>query len=159
MTKSNALLESETNNLSENKKQIERSAKAHWEGSLKTGKGNLSSDSSVLDDTNYSFTTRFEKGVKGTNPEELLAAAHAGCFTMAVAALLSEKELSPTSLDTKATVTMKGLTITNIHLAIAGTVENITSDEFDEIVILAKKSCVISKALNIPISSESYFIG
>jgi lipoyl-dependent peroxiredoxin len=78
-------------------KNMTRTAKAHWIGNLKEGKGTLTTQSGVLDNTNYSFKTRFEEGEKGTNPEELLAAAHAGCFTMAVCAMLTEKGLIATS--------------------------------------------------------------
>ena len=83
-----------------------RTAQAHWQGNLKQGKGTLSTQSGVLQSTNYSFKTRFEEGEQGTNPEELLVAAHAGCFTMAVASMLGAKRITPTKLDTEATLTM-----------------------------------------------------
>ena len=135
-----------------------RTAKAHWQGNLKDGKGTLSTQSSILNNTNYSFKTRFEEGEMGTNPEELLAAAHAGCFTMAVDALLSKQGLNPTSLDTVATLTMEGLTITGIHLSITGSVKGISADEFTVITKDAEKNCIISKALNVAINSEAHFI-
>ena len=91
-----------------------RTANAHWTGSLKEGKGSLSTQSGILDQTNYSFKTRFEENQKGTNPEELLAAAHAGCFTMAVSAMLAAKNITATKLDTLATLTMQGMDITGI---------------------------------------------
>ncbi|MEY3451775.1 MAG: hypothetical protein RL711_1601, partial [Bacteroidota bacterium] len=113
----------------------------------------------VLKQTNYSYKTRFEDGATGTNPEELLAAAHAGCFTMAVAAMLTQKNITPTALDTEATLTMEGLSITNIHLSITGKVPGITADDFIAITKDAEKNCLISKVLNIPISSEAHFKG
>jgi lipoyl-dependent peroxiredoxin len=135
-----------------------RTAKAHWEGNLKEGKGSLSTPSNVLKETKYSFKTRFEDGETGTNPEELLCAAHAGCFTMAVVAMLTQKNITPTTLDTLATLTMEGLSITNIHLSIAGLIPDITADDFTAITKEAEKNCLISKILNIPISSEAHLI-
>lgn len=134
-----------------------RTAKAHWEGTLKEGKGSLTTASKILNETNYSYNTRFEDGASGTNPEELLAAAHAGCFTMAVAAILTQKNITPTALDTEATLTMEGLSITKIHLSITGSIPSITADYFSSIIKDAEKNCLISKVLNIPISSEAHF--
>jgi osmotically inducible protein OsmC len=133
---------------------MKRTASAHWEGDLKTGKGSVSSQSTVLNNTQYSFKTRFEDGV-GTNPEELLAAAHAGCFTMAVSAVLTQAGTPPTSLDTVATLNMEGLDITGIHLSIQGKVPGITSEKFIEVTKGAEKNCIISKALKVTITSES----
>ena len=138
---------------------MKRKATAHWEGNLKDGKGTISTESTVLKQTNYSYKTRFEDGATGTNPEELLAAAHAGCFTMAVAAMLTQKNITPTALDTEAALTMEGLSITNIHLSITGSVPGITADDFTTITKDAEKNCLISKILNIPISSEAHFKG
>ena len=132
-------------------------AKANWKGDLKAGKGTLTTASGVLDNTDYSFKTRFE-GKKGTNPEELLSVSHAGCFTMAVCSILTKKELSPTSLNTEVTLTMEDLTITAIHLSITGKVEGITADEFTAITKDAEKNCIISKALSVPITSEAHFV-
>ncbi len=134
-----------------------RTATAHWEGDLKAGKGSLTTASTILKQTNYSYKTRFEDGEAGTNPEELLAASHAGCFTMAVAAMLTQKKITPTTLDTEATLTMEGLSITTIHLSITGSVPGITADDFTTITKEAEKNCLISKVLNIPISSEAHF--
>ena len=136
---------------------MKRTGTAHWEGDLKTGKGALSTQSTVLNQTQYSFKTRFEDGV-GTNPEELLAAAHAGCFTMAVSMILGQAGFTATSLDTTATVTMEGLAITGVHLAIAGAVPNITLQQFQEMTKGAEQNCLISKALSIPITSEASLI-
>lgn len=136
---------------------MKRSATAHWEGNLKDGKGNLSTQSGVLKHTNYSFKTRFEDGEQGTNPEELLAAAHAGCFTMAVSAMLNDKGITANQLDTEATLTMEGLTVTGIHLKIKGLVPGLTAEEFATTVKDAEQNCVISKTLKIPITSEAHF--
>ena len=137
---------------------MERIAKAHWQGDFKDGKGTLSTESGILNETNYSFKTRFEEGVKGTNPEELLAAAHAGCFTMSVAAILTKKGINPKTLDTKASVTLEGLNITKVHLAITGAVSGLTADGFSEVTKDAAKNCLMSKVLNIPITSESHLL-
>ena len=136
---------------------MQRTATAHWEGDLKTGKGNISSQSTVLNKTQYSFKTRFEDGV-GTNPEELLAAAHAGCFTMAISAALGQAGFAPTSLDTKASLTLEGLDITGIHLVVEGKVPNVSEQVFLDVVKGAEKGCIISKALKVPITSEAKLI-
>jgi len=136
---------------------MKRTAKAHWTGTLKEGKGTLTTPSGILDKTNYSFKTRFE-GEKGTNPEELLAAAHAGCFTMAVGSILTQKGLNPSALDTEAILSMEGLTVTGIHLSITGSVSGISADEFTAITKDAEKNCIISKALSVPITSEAHFV-
>src|SRR5258707_3462331 len=136
---------------------MKRTGSAHWEGDLKTGKGNISSQSTVLSKTQYSYTTRFENGI-GTNPEELLAAAHAGCFTMAVSSILGKGGFKATALDTVATVTLEGLAITGVHLSIQGKVPNISAQQFGEVVKNAEKTCIISKALSVPISSDAELI-
>lgn len=135
-----------------------RTAKAHWQGDLKTGKGTLSTQSGVLDKVNYSFKARFEENEKGTNPEELLAAAHAGCFTMWVASNLTKKGLNPISLDTTASLTLENAAITGTHLTITGSVKGITAEDFNEIVKDAEKNCIISKALSFPITSEAHLV-
>jgi osmotically inducible protein OsmC len=127
-----------------------RTAKAHWSGTLKEGNGTLTTQSGVLDHTKYSFTTRFE-GEKGTNPEELIGAANAGCFTMWVASLLTKKGLIPTSLDTEATITA-------IHLSITGSVPGINAEDFEAVTKEAEKDCIISKALSVPITSEAHLV-
>lgn len=137
---------------------MKRTAKAHWSGTLKEGKGTLTTQSGILDNTNYSFKTRFEEGEKGTNPEELLVAAHAGCFTMSVVSLLNKKGLNPSSLDTTATLTMEGLSITAIHLSITGSGADFTAAEFIAITKEAEKNCIISKSLKVVITSEAHFI-
>jgi len=137
---------------------MKRTAKAHWQGNLKEGKGSLTTPSGILNNTNYSFKTRFEEGEAGTNPEELLAAAHAGCFTMAVGAMLTAKGLTAKALDTEAIVTMEGLAVTSVHLIISGSVDGVTSDEFIAIAKDAEKNCIISKVLSVPITSEATFV-
>ncbi len=139
-------------------KEVKRTASANWQGDLKGGKGTLSTESLVLSEVNYSFKTRFESGESGTNPEELLAAAHAGCFTMSVAAILAKQNYEITSLNTTANVMFVGLDITKIHLSITGLVANITADEFSSAVIDATEKCMISKALKIPVTSESHLL-
>lgn len=109
---------------------MKRTANALWSGTLNEGKGELTTQSRTLEKTNYSFKTRFVGEEKGTNPEELLAVAHAACFTMAVSYMLSEKGLSLTSLNTEATLSMEGLEITGTHLSITGAVPGINADEF-----------------------------
>ncbi|RYG00964.1 MAG: OsmC family peroxiredoxin [Chitinophagaceae bacterium] len=137
---------------------MKRTATAHWTGTIKEGKGELTTQSEVLLQTNYSFKTRFTGEEKGTNPEELLAAAHAGCFTMAVSLGLTQKGLSPDSLDTEAVVSMDNTGITGVHLSIKGSVPGISAEDFVAIVKDAEKNCLISKVLNISISSDAELI-
>jgi osmotically inducible protein OsmC len=129
---------------------MDRSASAIWHGSLKEGSGTLSTQSHVLNNTQYSFHTRFESG-EGTNPEELIAAAHAGCFTMALSAQLTSVEHAPSTLETTATVTMEttedGPSITKIHLVTHATVPGIDKKHFDELAAKAKEGCPISRLL------------
>jgi osmotically inducible protein OsmC len=136
---------------------MKRTASAHWEGDLKTGKGNLSTQSTILNKSQYSFNTRFEEGV-GTNPEELLAASHAGCFTMQVGASLGQAGFPATSLDTVATVTLEGLDIKGVHLSIKGSVPKLTAAQFTEFTKGAEKNCIISKALSVPITSDATLV-
>ena len=137
---------------------MKRTATAHWVGNLKEGQGKLTAQSGIIFKANYGFKSRFEEGEKGTNPEELLAAAHAGCFTMAVCAALSQKGLNPVSLETEATVTMENLVITGVHLSITGTVPGINAEEFKEVTLGADKNCPISKAISVPITSEAQLV-
>lgn len=137
---------------------MKRTSKAHWSGSLKEGNGVLTTQSGVLENTNYSFKSRFEEGETGTNPEELLAAAHAGCFTMWVASLLTQKGLTQVSLDTHATVTLEGVNITGIKLSITGSVPGISVEEFEAVTREAERDCIISKALKIPVTTIAHLI-
>jgi lipoyl-dependent peroxiredoxin len=127
---------------------MKRTANAVWKGDLKAGAGTVSTASGVLSNTNYSFKTRFEDGV-GTNPEELLAAAHAGCFTMAVSAQLAGAGLTATSLETTCTITFEklpdGFAITESHLDLKGKVPGATKEAFDTAVNNAKSGCPVSK--------------
>jgi len=125
-----------------------RKANAVWQGSGKDGQGNLSTASKVLDKTSYSFHTRFEDGEKGTNPEELIGAAHAGCFAMQLSFLLNENNFTATTLDVDATVTFEDGTITKITLNLVGDVPEIDAEEFQQIAHKAKEVCPISKLLN-----------
>lgn len=133
---------------------MKRTGTAHWNGNLKEGKGVLTTQSTTLNKTQYSFKTRFEEGV-GTNPEELLATAHAGCFTMAVSAVLTQAGFTPGDLDTNAVLDldMVGLKINGIHLELkAAPIEGVTAEKFNEIAEGAKANCIISKALSVPIT-------
>ena len=129
---------------------MDRSASAVWQGSLKDGKGTISTQSKTLIDAQYSYSTRFENGV-GTNPEELIAAAHAGCFTMALSSQLTSAELTPESIETTAVVTMDktddGPTVTKIHLVTKAKVPNAEKEKFDELAKKAKEGCPISRLL------------
>ena len=134
---------------------MKRTAKAHWKGNLKEGKGEISTPSSILNQTNYSFKTRFEQGVVGTNPEELIAAAHAGCFTMAVSAQLTQKGIAANDLETEAVLDldMVGLKIDGIQLNLtAAAIDGVSEAQFKEIAEGAKAGCIVSKALNVPIT-------
>ena len=128
---------------------MDRSASAVWHGSLKEGKGTLSTQSGTLKDTQYSFGTRFADGV-GTNPEELIAAAHAGCFTMAFSAQLTEAGFTADSIETtaKLTLDMHGVpTITKIHLTMAAKIPKIDKAKFDELAHNAETGCPVSRVL------------
>jgi lipoyl-dependent peroxiredoxin len=139
-----------------------RKASAVWNGSLKTGAGKISTESGVLSNANYSFTTRFENG-KGTNPEELIAAAHAGCFTMALAAQLGTANITPDSLETSAAVTMEkldaGWTITKIHLDVTAKIPNADQAAFDKAAQNAKEGCPVSRLLKAEITMSAKLSG
>ena len=125
-----------------------RKASAAWKGSGKEGSGNLTTASAVLDKTPYSFHTRFEDGEKGTNPEELIGAAHAGCFAMQLSFLLNEAEFTATTIDVDANVTFEDGAITKIILNLEGDVPNIDAEQFQQIAHKAKEVCPISKLLD-----------
>jgi osmotically inducible protein OsmC len=138
---------------------MKRSASAVWQGDLKNGMGSISTASGALKDTPYSFSTRFENGA-GTNPEELIAAAHAGCFTMALCAALQGAGFSAERLETTAALSLenvpaKSWTITKIHLATAAKVPGITPEKFAEIAAGAKANCPVSRALKAEISLDA----
>jgi osmotically inducible protein OsmC len=137
---------------------MKRKAAAEWKGSLKEGKGTLSSDSGVLASTQYSFSTRFEEGV-GTNPEELIAAAHAGCFSMALSGQLGNAGLTAESIRTQAAVTLEkgggGFSITAIHLDVTAKVPGADEQAFQTAARNAKDNCPVSKLLNAKITMEA----
>lgn len=136
---------------------MKRSASAVWQGDLKSGKGTVSTESGVLEAAQYSFTTRFENG-RGTNPEELIAAAHAGCFSMALSASLGQKGFTPERLATRANLTLEQVegkwTITTIDLQLDAKVPGIDRAQFEEIAADAKKNCPVSRVLNANISLQ-----
>ena len=139
-----------------------RKASAVWKGSLKEGKGTISSDSGVLSNTPYSFSTRFENA-KGTNPEELIAAAHAGCFTMALSAQLGNAGMTPESLETTASLTLDkldaGWTVTKIHLDVMARIPGADKAAFDKAAQNAKAGCPISRLLNAEITMTARLVG
>ncbi len=128
-----------------------RRANANWKGTGMEGKGTISTQSTTLDNAQLSFKTRFEQGV-GTNPEELIAAAHSGCFTMQLSFLLSEAGFVPEDLDTVAKVTFEDGTITLIQLELTGKVPGISEEDFQKAAQKAKEICPISKLLNTEIT-------
>jgi osmotically inducible protein OsmC len=137
---------------------MKRNAKAVWKGGLKGGKGTISTDSGVLSETQYSFNTRFEEG-KGTNPEELIAAAHAGCFSMALSAQLEEGGLTAESIRTTASVrldkTDAGFAITSVHLDVAARVPGADRQAFETAAQNAKAGCPVSKVLNAAVTMDA----
>jgi lipoyl-dependent peroxiredoxin len=137
---------------------MKRNASAEWKGGLKDGKGTISSDSGVLADTQYSFSTRFENG-KGTNPEELIAAAHAGCFSMALSAQLGTMGLTPESIRTSAAVSLEkvgdGFSITAVHLTVKAKVPGADAPQFETAANNAKAGCPVSKVLNATITMDA----
>jgi len=137
---------------------MKRTASAVWKGDLKSGKGTVSTESAVLSQAQYSFGTRFENG-KGTNPEELIAAAHAGCFTMALSAQLGNAGLVADKLETAATLSFEklepGWTVTSIHLDVKGKVPKADKAEFDKAADAAKAGCPVSRLLNTTITMNA----
>ena len=137
---------------------MERTASAVWNGSLKEGKGTITTQSGVLSDAPYSFVTRFENG-KGTNPEELIAAAHAGCFTMALSAQLGTMNFTPQTLRTSAKLTLEkldaGWTISKIHLDVSARVPGISASAFESAAASAKANCPVSRLLKAEITMDA----
>lgn len=136
---------------------IHKKGQAHWEGDLKRGKGTVSTESGVLSQEPYGFNTRFE-GAKGTNPEELIGAAHAACFSMALSLMLSEAGFTATSIDTVADVSLDkveaGFAITRVALQSTISVPNIDAATFDPIIQKAKAGCPVSQVLNAEITLD-----
>src|SRR3954468_24238086 len=135
-----------------------RNATAVWNGSGKEGNGKLTTGSTVLNNAQYSYKTRFENGV-GTNPEELIAAAHAGCFTMKLSFVLGEMGVTPERLETKCEITFEGGAVTKSHLIVNAKVPGISKDKFNEAVKNAEKNCPISKLIKTEITSEAMLVG
>lgn len=137
---------------------MKRKASAVWKGGLRDGKGTISTDSGVLSDTQYSFSTRFEQGV-GTNPEELIAAAHAGCFSMALSAQLGDAGLTAERIRTTASVTLDkteaGFTITAVHLDVTAKIPGANQQAFETAANNAKAGCPVSKVLNAQITMDA----
>jgi lipoyl-dependent peroxiredoxin len=141
---------------------MKRNALAVWKGDLKSGKGTISTDSGVLSDTQYSFKTRFEDG-KGTNPEELIAAAHAGCFSMALSSELGKLGATAESISTTATLSFEktdaGFTITAVHLVTKAKVPGADKATFETAASNAKKGCPVSRVLNAEITLDAKLEG
>ena len=140
---------------------MNRTASAHWSGGLKDGKGTIATASGVLKDTPYSFAKRFESE-PGTNPEELIAAAHASCFTMALSGQLGNAGMTAQSLDTTATVTLEktdaGFTVTASHLAVTARIPGADKAKFDEAAKKAEEGCPISRLLKAKITMDAKLI-
>jgi osmotically inducible protein OsmC len=136
---------------------MKRNATAVWLGSGKTGKGVLSAQSGILNNVQYSYTSRFEEGI-GTNPEELVAAAHAGCFSMKLSFILDAAGFTADELTTQCVITLENGAITSSHLTLNAKVPGISQQKFDESVADAKENCPISKLLNTDISMEAKLI-
>jgi lipoyl-dependent peroxiredoxin len=133
---------------------MKRNATANWKGSGKEGKGIVSTQSGVLSSNQYSYNSRFEEGI-GTNPEELVAAAHAGCFSMKLSFVLGAAGFTPDNIDTKCTITLDNGAITESHLEVKATVPGIDAAKFAECAADAKANCPISKLLNTNITIEA----
>jgi len=138
--------------------KVNKTASAQWKGGLKDGKGTITTESGALNAQPYGFNTRFE-GVKGTNPEELLGAAHAGCFTMALSLMLGEAGFKADQLDTTARVTLEqvggGFEITAVHLTLKGKVPGIDAAGFQAVADKAKAGCPLSKVIRAPITLDA----
>tara|TARA_R100000501_G_C2565195_1_gene74250 strand:+ start:252 stop:665 length:414 start_codon:yes stop_codon:yes gene_type:complete len=136
---------------------MKRNGTAVWKGNLKEGKGTVSTESGVLKESQYSFKTRFEDGI-GTNPEELIGAAHAGCFTMQLSANLTEEGFEPDELETKSEITFEDGAVKKSHLILKAKVKGIEKEQFEKIANDAKENCPISKLLDTEITLESELI-
>ena len=133
---------------------MERTATAIWNGSGKDGGGNLTTQSNVLNKTQYSYKSRFEQGT-GTNPEELIAAAHAGCFSMKLSFVLGSAGFIPDSIETTSSISFVNGVIESSHLTVKAKVPEITEDRFQQCVVEAKENCPVSKALSVKITAEA----
>ena len=136
---------------------MKRNATAVWKGSIKEGAGKISTQSKTLDPAQYSFKTRFEEGV-GTNPEELVAAAHSGCFSMQLSAFIGEAGFEIESIQTRCDINLVEGTIIGSHLTVEAKVAGLSSDMFQELVTKAEKQCPISRLLNTEITSTATLV-
>ena len=136
---------------------MKRNATAVWNGTIKEGKGHLTTQSTTLNKTQYSFNSRFAEGV-GTNPEELMAAAHAGCFTMKLSLDLTEAGFNPESLETVATVSLDEGVITSSNLVLKAKIDGISEEKFQEIAAGAKENCPVSKAYSVSMTLTASLI-
>lgn len=137
---------------------IKKKGSAKWTGPMKTGKGYVSTETGVLKDQPYGFNTRFEDG-NGTNPEELIGAAHASCYSMALSMILGQSDLTPDSIETTATVSLEekdgGFAVTKVHLDVQATIPGASQEQFTEATNAAKENCPISKLLNAEITMDA----
>jgi osmotically inducible protein OsmC len=140
---------------------MKKSGSAVWHGGLKDGKGAISTESGALKDYPYGFSSRFE-GRPGTNPEELIGAAHAGCFTMALSLVLGEAKLVAEQMDTKAEVSLEkiddGFSITSVHLTLRAKIRNVNREKFAELADKAKSGCPVSKLMKAPITLDAALV-
>jgi osmotically inducible protein OsmC len=136
---------------------MKRNATAVWNGSLKEGAGKLTTQSTTLENTQYSFKSRFEEGV-GTNPEELVAAAHAGCFSMQLSAYIAEAGFEVESVETKCAINLVEGTIIGSHLTVNAKIKGISEDVFQGLVTKTEKNCIISRLLNTEITSVATLV-
>lgn len=136
---------------------MKRNATAQWQGSVKEGKGSLTTQSTTLNNTQYSFNSRFEEGV-GTNPEELVAAAHSGCFTMQLSAFLTEDGFTVENIQTKCEINFLNGAIVGSHLTVEAKIPGISEEDFQLLVTKAEKNCPISKLLNTEITSTATLV-
>ena len=136
---------------------MKRFATAVWAGSLKEGEGKITTQSNVLNNTQYSFSTRFEDGI-GTNPEELIAAAHSGCFTMQLTAYINEAGYEVTSIQTKCDIDFQDGSVVGSFLSVVAKIDEIENDEFQELVTKAEKNCPLSRLLKTEITSSATLI-
>ena len=133
---------------------MKRNATAVWKGSIKEGTGKLTTQSKTLENTQYSFHSRFEEGV-GTNPEELVAAAHSGCFAMQLSAFITEEGFEIESIDANCAIELLDGAITSSHITVNAKINGISDDVFQQLVTKAEKNCPISKLLNAAISTTA----
>jgi lipoyl-dependent peroxiredoxin len=136
---------------------MKRTATAVWNGSGKDGAGKMTTQSTTLNNAQYSYKSRFEEGV-GTNPEELIGAAHAGCFSMKLSFVLGEAGFTPDSIETTSTISLENGVITSSHLVVKAKVPGITPEKFKECADNAKANCPVSKALSLKISMDAELI-